>query len=1791
MRYPFAALLVLLAAVACNRSYVTLDYTNAKDEVPQLGNLVFRFSAPLATDSMLNRWDSAEYFNFSPALEGRFRWEAKDQLVFSPARPLPPATSFSATANKALVKNSSFGGVKGADDIAFKTADLTLENTNAYWTLHEGGGSAVPQIDLYFNYQLEARTLAEKLKLTLDGKETQYQLLTAGADNKISMRIASLAPEDRDYKMELTMAAGLKPNGGNNGTAKEQKTETILPSPFILSINEISSEHDGAQGTIYIKTSQPIGVNKLADFIKLEPAVTYSTTLTEDGFTISSEKLSAENTYSLTLLKDLRGVVGGVLKEPYSTSLAFGELEPDLSFTSRKAVYLSKVGARNIELNIVNVPRLKIIVSKVYESNLLAAHQYGYYPAERGDSEEEYYYEGEGNAVLGDVIYEQEIDSRSLPKSAGGRLLNFNLADRLPDSKGIYHIKVRSTQDYWIADSRFVSLSDIGLIARQGADKLLVFANSIQTATSLAGVNVQVYGANNQLLGTATTSADGVAEVPYTRQEYSGFKPAMVIAKTNSDFNYLPFQNTTVNMSRFEVGGKRINPTGLDAFIYPERDIYRPGEIINFNVVLRDREWKVPAEMPLKLKMTMPNGKELVSLRKTIDAQGSAEGNITLSASALTGSYLLEVFTGNDVLLGTRTFKVEEFMPDRIKVDAQLSKESARPGEQIDLSIKAQNYFGPPAVNRKYECEIQVRSRDFAPRKYASYNFRFGSERALFDKIVRTGTTNEGGLAQESFAVPAVYNGYGLLEARFFTTVFDETGRPVSRYAAAQLNTQPYYLGIGNTGYNYFPLRQTVRFPLLALSKTEQPVSGDAEITVIKHEYRTVLSKSGGYFRYQSQREDKVVASATVKVQGEGTAYPFVPASPGQYEIRLSVPGADAYVSRHFYSYGAWGAADANFEVNTDGNVDIALDKDKYAAGEPVKALFKAPFDGRMLVTVETEQVVSYQYVDIKNRSAALTLSTTEKYLPNAYITATLFKPHTVGDMPLTVAHGFSNVMVEDKGRRMNVSIAAATTSRSKTKQKVTVKAAPNAWLTLAAVDNGVLAVSAFRSPDPYAYFFTPRALGVAAYDLYPLLFPEKKRLLSSTGGDADLALSQRMNTMPNKRVKLLSYWSGIKRAGSNGEASFEIDIPQFSGQVRLMAVAYKDNKFGASEATITVADPLVVSSSVPRFLSPGDTLDMPVTIANTTDKVASISASLKLVGPLQVVGEAAMQASAAPKSEAMVLYRIAAGQAAGLGKITIEANGPGGKYSEETDITIRPASTLQRRSGSETIAGTASKIVTINTADFGPQSTSWQLTVSRSPLLTLGSQLQYLVTYPYGCTEQTISVAFPLLYYSDLTDLAHYGQGLQRSALYNVQEAIRKIKMRQLYNGAVALWDNESSESWWTTAYAAHFLIEAKKAGYETDKSLTETMLNYLVMRLRSKEFINYTYNRTQQRKIAPKEVPYSLYVLSLAGRPNLASMNYYKANAGELALDGKYLLAAAYALGGDKAKFRELLPSSFAGEEAVAATGGSFYSEIRDMAVALNALLDADPGNTQIAPLARLLAQKFSTRNWYSTQECAFGLTALGKIARASAKNDATASVWVGGRQIAAMTGAPLRLTQKELKDAKPEIRGKGTGNLYLWWQSQGVSASGSYVEEDRFIKVRRTFYDRYGRQLNGNSFKQNDLVVVKLTVDKAYTGAIENVVVTDILPAGLEIENARIKELPGTEWIKDAATADHTDPRDDRIHFFTNLGGARKLFYYVLRAVSPGTYRMGPVSADAMYNGDIHSYHGSGVVRVVR
>ena len=571
----------------------------------------------------------------------------------------------------------------------------------------------------------------------------------------------------------------------------------------------------------------------------------------------------------------------------------------------------------------------------------------------------------------------------------------------------------------------------------------------------------------------------------------------MIRASLGSDHNHLYFDDNYVDNSRFDVGGVWKNPSNLDLFTYGERTIYRPGERVNLSGIVRSYDWQLAHQLPIKTKFLYPDGKVFHEGKKILNEQGAFEINYNLSTGTPTGFYTFQVFTSNDVLLSSKSISVEEFMPDRIKVDLILDQEDYAVRSIVVASLLAENYFGPPASNRNYQIEMTLRQGHFSAPDFSDYNFNPSTSMSFFNTEYN-GETDDVGKAVKKFEISETYTGYGMLNGRIFTTVFDETGRPINQVKNFNVYTQDVFYGIGYLDY-YYGVDEMVNIPLIAVNKDGKELPNESiDVKVIKKEWHTVLKKVHGKYKYVSQEKDVVVMEQTFQNNGNAQLS-FVPRSSGRYEIRVFNKESKTYVSEHFYAYKYGYTTASSFDVDNEGTIDISFDKESYQTGEDVRVLMKLPFAGKVLIATEKDKVVSYHYQESDKKSLSYSFKASGDHAPNAYISATLIKPHKAG-IPMTVAHGYKEFQVIPIKHKIPIEITNKSESRSKKKQTITINTLPQAELTVAVVDEGILALQNYQTPNPFDHFMAKRALEVSSYDIYPYLYPE----VTATGGGAD---------------------------------------------------------------------------------------------------------------------------------------------------------------------------------------------------------------------------------------------------------------------------------------------------------------------------------------------------------------------------------------------------------------------------------------------------------------------------------------------------------------------------------------------------------------------------------------------------------------------------------------------------------------------------------------------------------------
>ena len=1815
----FTLLFSLLLLSTCTRNLLEINPNSLKSEVAQKENLTFTFSKAVASDSMLNRWDTTQYVQLQPRVAGKFKWIKPNELIFSPIEGFLPSTDYSAKIGKPLEK---LGGGKKiplntSQNLKFHTTYLQFETAEAFWTKNE---MQTPQlrINLKFNYKVRHQNIAPLITTQIGEQAVQaMRVLNTEPSNVIELLMEEGGSIDlSNQQLRITMQTGIACAESDYKLAQPILHTLPTPDRKVLKVEKVTATYEKERPVIKVRTSQSIGLEELKANIKIEPRIVYEIQPSESGFTVKGF-FKEGSSYNVKFAQNLQGSLGARLGNDEEKLVTFNEEKPYIQFTEDKSTYLSNAGSRNVGLRLSKVPQITVRIYRIYENNLqhFLRHMGGY-------QDYKYNENAYGLENYADVIFERNYQTKQLPLVNGSHLLTLD-NEKLKGNKGLFYVYVHSTENQWLKDSKMISLSDIGFIVRETKDDLVVFANSLLTTQPMKNLPIQIISKSNQVIASQNTDEQGVTIFKSVKRKFNAKDIELITAQSATDYNFIYLNGTAVDKSDFETGGKYETESGYQAFMYGERNLYRPGETIHINTIVRTRDWQPISGMPIIFRLKMPNGREFIAQKGNLNAQGAYNTSVKLPANALTGTYTATIETSTGENLERLNISVEEFMPDRIKVMLSLVEKDGKtekqtevtPNDSVRVLLKARNLFGPPAINKNFQMTFNLRTENFEPKAFSDYTFEldrrgdngdyFNPESELLVKETE-GVTDEKGNYYHAFNLPKSLENHGILYGNIFSTVFDETGRGVSRTRGFNVVTQPYMLGI-KRGLYYANPNENMSLQLVAVKADEKPTSGIAQVKVFQYKWQNTLERGQNTeeMRYVSQRKLVLLLDQTVQVGENGGIANFMPKEAGEYEIRIATPESSTYIKQKFYVYtpmyvGAGNAKNDAFPIDKKGKIEIKLDKNTYKVGEQARVLFTTPFNGKLLVTVERMGIYSHQYVEVRNRAASIVVDIKREYLPNVYITATLIKPSTDGVIPLTVAHGFANIAINEPNTHFDIKIEAV--ERSQTHQKQTIKVQVTGGqaqglagteVTLAIVDEGILQLKNYETPNAHQEFYAKRALEVKSYNLYPRLFPELAMMRSSTGGDG-FELTGRANPMVNKRVRLVSFWSGALQTNAAGEAYFTIDIPQFSGSLRIMALAYQNGTFGHASKNMTVADPVVVSTGFPRFLAPEDRVTVPVTLFNTTKDALQAQIDIRTTDALIVKGKATQTIDLKGNFEEALKFEIEAKNIIDSATVTVTVQAGGKTFIEELRVNVRPITGFVKHFGSGMIE--AGKQANINFPnDIIPMSANGRLVVSKSPLVQFAHNFEYLVQYPYGCAEQITSGAFPQLYVQELLKVISPEKQnvdiLQAQARFNIQEAIYKLQSMQTYSGGLAYWSGGNEAHSFGTVYAAHFMIEAQRLGYQVNKDLLDAMLGYL--RTQSDNDVDYDYIFTDgagkrfRKKVARRENIYALYVLTLAHKENLPVLNYYRENPKSMSLDSKYLLASSFLLLGDQTSAKEILPTQFAGEMEVENFNNSFSSPIRDEALALNALIEADENNLQIPVMARHLTEAMRSKTQLNTQENAFVLLSLGKLARRASLSSATAQVSQGGTIVG--NGADVNVLREVL--GKTYNVQAQNGNIFYYWQAQGLSASGKVENIDHKMKVRRTFYDQEGNVIKNNTFRQNDIVVVKISVvADNYTGSIPNVAITDLLPAGFEIENPRLTATKEVPWIRTRAIADYIDMRDDRMNIFTEVTKEVKNFYYLARAVTVGSYKVGTISADAMYNGEYHSYFGGGIVHVV-
>ncbi|ACL69722.1 alpha-2-macroglobulin family protein [Halothermothrix orenii] len=1754
-------------------------------EVDPRANLYIKFSKKIVDNNIVGNTISDGMVRLKPFVPGSYRWIKGDELCFLPEEPLNPSTEYELIIKPGVIKSDQYR-LNGEKRYTFQTGrfkvlSFKIDVTDSWgeWLKLEG--------KLSFNYPVSFKELEKYLRLYLYSEKEgeisslNYYLKPSSDSNEFKVIVHRVKLEDKNHKIKLLINKGLTCKDGGQGLLKDYVKLSRIINEDPIKVGYIRTQSGFNQGEIRIDFSNPVEEESIEAFVTVTPEVPYNIEVAHDDIYLISKEFKPGRVFTVTLKKGLPSKNAAPLARNYTRNLRIPDLDPVVRFKS-PGYYLSKKGNKNIVLETVNIDEVDMSIYKIYPNNLV--HFLPDSPTTLSKSRLSH---------LGKVVKEFTLktngDRNELKKSI------ISLAGFIEkEGKGIYQIDVRDRDHYWRSASKIVLATDIGIVTKVSEDELLVWVNSLRDLNSISDVEVTLLSVNNQVICKGRTNNRGLVRFNGLEDKIKDLKPYIVLAEKGNDFSFLRLSHGRVDLTDFDIEGRQYLDEGFEGYLYTDRGVYRPGDKTNIAAIIRGDGGVDIGQLPVKLEVLDPAGNIYSELVKKTGAVGQLEFNLDLPNYVKTGKYTANLYIADNII-GSTEFNVEEFVPDRLKVSIKSNKNSYKSGDKAKIIVKGLNLYGPPASGRKVELSVNLNNYKFTPPGYRSYSFGTSdSDLKVKDRQISSGSLNKEGVFSYMYSFPEGYDTGNMVKAVFKATVKEEGGRAVSAYYVVGYHPYDYYIGLRPGREKYAKINEPYPIKFVVVSPDGKKVTVD-DLTV--KVYRIIShgiwkKASDGHWYYESNEEKSELLTKDLEVNSSEGEFIYNPPDYGRYEVVISDRDTGSKSSLSFYATG-WGYSP--WALTNPNKIGLTFDKTLYNPGDIARIQVKAPFSGKALVTVEREKILETRIIEVKENSALLRMKVKENWKPNVYISVQLIRELKPGEerMPLR-AFGTSPLRVNSNDQRLKVSINSKGELRPDSKARFEIEVdgvKKETYVAVAAVDEGILQLTSFKTPSPFQFFYGKKSLEVKSYDLYNMVLPEVERVISNSspaGGESrgfkESIRKDNLNPISVARVKPVSLWSGFIKVNNEGKADIEFELPQFNGSLRVMAVAVSEDRYGSIDKNVLVRDPLVIKPTFPRFVAPEDSFVVPVNIFNASAGPGEFNLELLIDGPARLTGKKGRTIKLDQGEETMVYYRVKAGKASGKLKFKLKVTGNNVETDYDVELPVRPAS--QRVN--EIVTGQISPDDEIDLKlpeGWFKGTDNYVLTVSPFPEVKFSESLSYLLNYPYGCLEQTVSSVFPLLYFNDLARTAEPELFEDESHGYYIKEGITKIQSMQNNDGSFSFWPYGNLKNTWASVYASHFLVEAKKAGYEVSNRVYDRMLRYLqyVSRLQA---------------ITPDELQtkvYALYVLSLAGEPDVSSMAYLKNHQmGSLYQDSRALLAAAYYLAGKREESKELLPYQYNPPVVERQTGSNFNSAVRSRALILLALTEINPVHPSIPVLVDDISEEASSGRWGTTQENAFALLAIGKALDQKGNEEYTGQLYLDGTEIGNFNQKKqLVIKDKGLGGKKITITMEGKGTAYYYARASGIPELNKIIEKDNGIKVTRKFYNKAGDEIDTSEIIQGELIIAEITVE-ADRNKVNNVVVVDMLPAGLEIENPRLGSRSRLEWAEESTLPiEYQDIRDDRLLLFTTIKnkGRKYKYYYTLRAVTAGEFTLPPVKAECMYEPELNSISSSGQIKVIR
>lgn len=1345
----------------------------------------------------------------------------------------------------------------------------------------------------------------------------------------------------------------------------------------------------------------------------------------------------------------------------------------------------------------------------------------------------------------------------------------------------------------WV--SRNVFASNIGIIAKGGENGMMkVAVTDIRTTEPLSGIQVELYNYQEQKIGEATTDADGLTDISIEK------KPWLLIAKKGNEKGYLRLDDgSSLSLSMFDVSGKVVQE-GVKGFLYGERGVWRPGDTLFLNFILEDKTRKLPADHPVTFELKNPQGQLVKRIVKTQGLHGFYNFTTVTSDDAPTGLWSAKVNVGSAVF--HKTIRIETVKPNRLKLNLDFDRDllSYRT-RQTPGSLSVKWLHGAVAKNLKARVLVTLNPITTKFEGYPDYSFDdqtkrfFANEVKLFDSKL-----NENGEASVKSDLGTYNTAPGMLNANFMVRAFEEGGDFSTDFFSVKYAPYKSFIGVklpeSGLRWNRYVTDSTYVVDVVSLNEAGEPISmNDLQVEVYQVSWRwwwDVSSRNqGNYIRTDYKNLIKSTSISTKNGKGEFNLRIDYP-NWGRYIVEVKDPDGGHSATAVFYAdWPDWVSRNNRKQPEGAKVMTFSTDKDTYNVGEKATITFPSSGQGRALVSVENgSQVMDAWWVfpETGAKETQFTFEVKPEMAPNAYLHLTYIQPHaqTANDLPIRL-YGVQPINVEDPNTRIKPQIDMADELAPEKPFTIKVSEANKQAMTytIAVVDDGLLDLTRFKTPDPWADFYAKEALGVKTWDMFDYVlgaYGGKLEQLFAIGGDGSELKKSEAKANRFKPVLMFLGPFNLKKGESHKHT---LQMPRYVGSVRTMVIAGQDGAYGNAQKTTPVKNPLMILGTLPRVLGPGESVKLPITVFAMDEKVKDVQLKIETNELLLPEGEAVQNLQFEKPGDMVVEFDLNIPEKVGIGKVTIVATSGNEKATYDIEIQVRnpnpPVSNYY-----EAIIQPGDSWEQVYTP-VGMQGTnSGVLEVSDIPPFDFGRRLKYLVRYPYGCGEQTTSAAFPQLYLAEVMEM---DQRLQHRASNNIKAAIQKLYRMQLSNGGFRYWPSAVKANDWLSSYAGHFMLEAEALGYSLPSGFKSRWIKYQKEAARDwiyykKEYPNYYYYSHLQQA-------YRLYTLALAGSADLSSMNRMREQNG-LSDIARWRLAAAYALAGQPEVSKELIHELDFEVKEEDLMNVSFGSAIRDKAMILETLVVMDEKD-RAAPLVMAISEQLSSEIWYSTQSTAFALTALAKFAGSSklTGDEMDFDFDINGKGDNVRTNLPVSQHDIDFKttdDGKVVVKNNGESILYGRLLLEGTPLTGEETQAEKKLKIAVSYKTLSGKELDPSKIEQGTDFIAEVTItNPRLYGYYYNMALLQIFPSGWEIINTRLADYTTSQ---EKSIPEYRDIRDDRV--YTHFGIGRTNTYVVmLNAAYQGRFYLPAVSCEAMYDNSIYARVPGQWVEVVK